>query len=209
MSNRSDAPLLFDQATLDFYDEEAPIYVASGTGGASRWLPDFMNMLPTGARILELGCGGGRDAEVLLANGFEVVPTDGVAAIAAKAEERLGRPVKVMRFDELSESRAFDAVWANASLLHVPLAGLGKIFALIHEALRPGGLFFASYKTGSSDGRDSLGRYFNYPDERALDGAYASSAIWDFVTKIEYVGGGFEGGNGPWIAITARKPLDQ
>jgi cyclopropane fatty-acyl-phospholipid synthase-like methyltransferase len=49
-------------------------------------------MLQPGARILELGCGGGRDAEAMVAAGFEVDPTDGTPEIARKAEERLGKP---------------------------------------------------------------------------------------------------------------------
>ena len=68
--------------------------------------------------------------------------------MAAKAEARLGRPVKVMRFDELSEVETYDAVWANASLLHVPRGALGDVLALVFAALKPNGLHFASYKAG-------------------------------------------------------------
>lgn len=83
--------LAHDQATLDFYAEEAPVYVATGKGGASRWLAGFMQKLPASAHILELGCGGGTDAEAMIAHGFEVDPTDGTPALAAKAQERLRR----------------------------------------------------------------------------------------------------------------------
>ena len=197
-----------DQATLDFYDEEAPVYVASGKGGVSRWLHGFMQALPAGSRVLELGCGGGRDAEALLDHGFDVQPTDGTPAMAAKAEARLGRPVNVMRFDELSEVEAYDAVWANASLLHVPRVALGKVLALVFAALKPNGLHFASYKAGGVAGRDALGRYFNYPDRQLLIDAYSCSAAWEILSVVEYVGGGYEGGQGPWLAITARRPLE-
>ena len=208
MTQEADAVLASDQATLAFYAREAPVYSASGKAGISRWLDGFMQLLPTGARILELGCGGGRDAEALLAHGFEVHPTDGTPAIAVEAEQRLGRPVKVMLFDELSDIGAYDAVWANASLLHVPRAGLDQVLALIWRALKPGGLHFASYKAGGVAGRDRLGRYFNYPDRQTLTEAYARSAAWEVVSVVDYVGGGYEGGQGPWIAITVRRPLD-
>lgn len=201
-----DASPALDRATLDFYDLEAPVYAASGKGGVSRWLDDFMRALPPGARILELGCGGGRDAEALFAHGFDVDPTDGSPVMAAKAEERLGRPVKVMRFDQLSDDDTYDAVWANASLLHVPRGALGNVLARVFRALKPGGLHFASYKAGGVAGRDRLGRYFNYPDGRALTEAYARSGNWQVVSMVDYVGGGYEGGQGPWIAITTRRP---
>jgi SAM-dependent methyltransferase len=207
MDHPRDTAIAHDQATLDFYAAEAPVYVASGKGGVSRWLDGFAQELPVGARILELGCGGGRDAEALLARGFDVDATDGTPAMAAKAAERLGRPVRVMRFDELSEVNSYDAIWANASLLHVPRAALGEVLALILRALKPGGLHFANYKAGGIAGRDRLGRYFNYPDREALIAAYGGSGRWDVLSVIDYTGGGYEGGQGPWIAITARRPL--
>lgn len=207
MLPRIDPSVARDQATLAFYDREAPDYVAGGKGGVSRWLDAFLVQLPRGARILDLGCGGGRDAEAMLARGFDVDATDGTPAMAAKAEERLGRPVRVMRFDELSAVGSYDGVWASASLLHVPRAALADILALVCRALRPGGLHFASYKAGGIEGRDRLGRYFNYPDRRALTQAYARSGQWDVLSTIDYLGGGYEGGQGPWLAITARTPL--
>lgn len=206
MHDVPESGLAFDPATLAFYDGEAPTYVASGKDGASRSLAPFMEMLPAGARILELGCGGGRDAEAMLAHGFHVEPTDGSAAIAAKAEQRLGRAVRVMKFDELSDVEAYDAVWASASLLHVPNEALDGVLGRIYRSLRPGGLHFASYKAGGIPGRDKFGRYFNRPDRASLTEAYARSAPWEVISIIEYVGGGYEGGQGPWIAITARRP---
>jgi SAM-dependent methyltransferase len=195
-----------DAATLAFYDAQAPVYTASGQGGVSRWLPDFMQALPAGARVLELGCGGGRDAGAMLANGFDVDVTDGTPAIAAKAEERLGRPVRVMKFDELAETNAYDAVWASASLLHVRRAALPDVLGRIYQALKPGGLHFASYKGGGSEGRDGFGRYFNYLDQDALLEAYASSGAWRVLSVDSCLGGGYDGRLGPWLAITARKP---
>ena len=195
-----------DKATLDFYDREAASYVASTKDGVVRWLDDFMQMLPGGGRVLELGCGSGRDAEVLLAHGFDVDPTDGTPAMAAQAEKRLRQPVKVMRFDELAEIGVYDGVWAHASLLHVPRPALGTVLALVFQALKPGGLLFANYKSGQTAGRDQLDRYYNYPDRQTLIEAYSSSAPWEILSAVEYVGGSYDGGKTPWIAITARKP---
>ena len=58
---------------------------------------------------------------------------------------------------------AYDGVWASACLLHVPRDELAGVLARIHRALKPEGLFYASYKVGHGDGRDSFGRYYNYP----------------------------------------------
>ena len=206
MAPFTDPVAAWDQATLTFYGHEAPAYVAKSKGGASRWLADFMQALPTGARILELGCGSGRDAEALLAHGFDVDATDGTPAMAAEAEQRLGRPVCIMRFDELSAVDAYDGIWANASLLHVPRAALSKMLALVLRALKPGGLHFASYKAGESAGRDILGRYYNYLDRNAVKHFYSRSGRWDILSVTDYVGSEYEGHPAPWISITARKP---
>lgn len=195
-----------DGATLDFYAREAAAYATRGKSTASLWLDAFARLLPAGGRILELGCGGGRDAEALIHRGFNVHPTDGSPEMASQAAERLGRPVRVMRFDELSDVGLYDAVWANASLLHVPRPALGGVLARVFAALKPGGLHFASFKAGAAAGRDGLGRYFNYPDRDALVQTYAGSAAWEILSVTDHIGGGYEGADWPWLAITARRP---
>ncbi|MEM9633489.1 MAG: class I SAM-dependent methyltransferase [Pseudomonadota bacterium] len=196
-----------DDPTLQFYSKEAPVYTASGKGGVSRHLEEFLRRLPGGARVLELGCGGGRDAEAMMAAGFDVEPTDGTPEIAARAEERLGRPVRVMRFDELCAEQSYDAVWANASLLHVPRGALPDILARVRAALRPGGLHYASFKAGDDEGRDAFGRYFNYLSRADLTECYRQSGDWETVSIVEYLGGGYQStAEGPWIAITVRRP---
>ena len=196
-----------DRVTLDFYSASAAVYVASGAKGVSRNLSTFLDLLSPEARILELGCGGGRDAAAMIAAGFDVDPTDGTPEIAGKAEERLGRRVRVMHFDELDAFEIYDAVWANASLLHVPRNSLPQILAQVFRALKPGGLHFASYKGGGTEGRDRYGRYFNYLSREDVTEAYSRSGPWKVVSVTEYLGGGYDGQQGPWVTVTARRPV--
>ena len=204
-SSHAPAGIAYDAATLQFYAYEAPVYTAGGPGGISRFLPQFLSQLQREARILELGCGGGRDAEAMIRAGFTVDATDATPEIAALAEKRIGQPVRVMRFDQLDAIDAYDAVWANASLLHVPRAALPDVLFRIFRALRTGGLHFANFKGGGAEGRDRFGRYFNYLDMSQLLAVYGRSAPWQVVNTNEYIGGGYEGGRGPWVAITLRK----
>ena len=74
-----------DEATLAWYEREAPHYTASGTQGQSRHLDGFLDRLDDGAHILELGCGGGRDAAYIRDRGFSIDATDGTAAMVRKA----------------------------------------------------------------------------------------------------------------------------
>jgi hypothetical protein len=138
------------------------------------------------------------------AAGFAVDPTDGVAEMAALATERLGRPVRVMRFDELDAVEVYDAVYASYSLLHVPRTGLTDVLRRIHAALRPGGWHMATFKSGGKEGRDIYDRYFNYiaPDEaRAF---YAASGHWQSIHLTDGEGLGYDGRISPWVTVIAQ-----
>jgi SAM-dependent methyltransferase len=139
-------------------------------------------LLPAGASILELGCGAGNHAAEMLARGFDLRATDGSPEMAKIASLRLNHPVATMRFDELEENEALDGVWASACLLHVPKEELAGILTRIHRALKNGGVFYASYKAGDGDGRDSLGRYYNYVSSEWLRAAYAVAGPWQTIS---------------------------
>jgi SAM-dependent methyltransferase len=170
-----------DEATLEFYRRNAQSYAAWAKAPSTR-LVGFLGLLPAGSSILELGCGAGNHAAEMLARGFAPRATDGSPEMAEIASRRLNHPVATMRFDELEESEAFDGVWANACLLHVPKDELAGILRRIHRALRTGGVFYASYKAGDGDGRDSIGRYYSYVTADWLRATYAEAAPWETIS---------------------------
>ena len=188
---------------IAFYDENATTYAVRSRQAPVARLTAFANVLPLGSAILELGCGAGEDSAWLIGRGFAVTPTDGSAAMAREAEARLGRTVRVMRFSDLDEMAAYDGVWANACLLHVPRAELAGVLARIHRALRDDGLFYASFKTGGEEGADRFGRYYNRPSPEWLTEAYNLAG---FATpRIETAsGGGYDGEPTGWLHIWAR-----
>ena len=167
-----------DEATLQFYRGNAEAYAGREITSRQARLTAFLALLPPGARILELGCGAGGDTAEMLARGFDVRPTDGSPEMADVASKHLGRTVETLLFHELDEVEAYDAVWANACLLHVPRHELGGILGLIWRALKPAGAFYASYKTGDGAGRDALNRYYNYPSPDWLRATYDEAGKW-------------------------------
>jgi SAM-dependent methyltransferase len=194
-----------DEATLAFYNREAADYVAAAPMGEPRWLDPFLDQVEPGAHVLELGCGGGKDAAQMIARGFSVDMTDGSTGMAQEARKLTGQDVRVLRFEELDAAEAYDAVWAHASLHHQPLAGLGDVLARVYRAVRPGALFFANYKLGQGDDRDSFGRLYSFaPREQLLD--LYRQAGWQLDTVEDYRDGGLDKVMRDWIAITARKP---
>ncbi len=196
-----------DDDTLQFYRCNAEAYAGREITSRQVRLNRFLLLLPPGAAILELGCGAGGDSAEMLARGFDVSPTDGSPELAAEASRRLGRPVETLLFHDLDRVEAYDGVWANACLLHVPRPELKPVLALIWRALKPGGHFYASFKAGEEEGRDTLNRYYNYPSPDWLRANYADAGSWSSITIETGEVRGFDDEWSPMLFVVARKSL--
>ncbi|MGR9246959.1 class I SAM-dependent methyltransferase [Rhizobium leguminosarum] len=190
--------------TSAFYRENAETYAKRARSLPKQQLDAFLAELAPGAAILELGCGGGQDSAYMLSQGFDVTPTDGSTELARQAEALIGRPVRVMLFQELDADSAFDGVWAHASLLHVPRFELPDVSARIRRALRPGGVIHASFKAGDAEGYDSFGRYYNYPSAEWLSELLTKGGCRNIAIS-EYDGGGYDGKPTRWLTIGAQR----
>jgi len=194
-----------DEATLQFYRGHAEAYAGREITSRRARLQAFLSLLPPGAAILELGCGAGGDTAEMLTRGFNVVPTDGSPEMAEVASRRLGRPVGTLLFHDLDAVEAYDGVWANACLLHVPRDELASVLKRIWRAITPGGCFFASFKTGEAEGRDTLNRYYNYPSPEWLRETYASAGNWRSLDIETGEVIGFDNQWAPMLFVVARK----
>lgn len=194
-----------DDDTLQFYRQNAEAYAKREITSRHARLGKFLAMLPSGAAILELGCGAGGDSAEMLARGYDVTPTDGSPEMAEVASRRLGRAVGTLLFHDIDAVEAFDGIWANACLLHVPRDQLANILALIHRALKPGGAFYASYKAGDGGGRDTLNRYYNYPTEDWLRATYAKAGEWRDLSIETGEVRGFDDAMAEMLFVLARK----
>ena len=190
--------------TSAFYDANAETYASRERRLPTARLDALLAALPSGAKILELGCGGGQDSFYMLGKDFDVTPTDGSVELARQAERLIGRPVTVMRFQDLQATGKFDGVWAEASLLHVPRAELPDVLSRIHNALKPGAPLHASFKAGEAEGHDGFGRYYNYPSPDWLSQCLTEGG-WRDIALSEADGGGYDGKPTRWLFLTARK----
>ncbi|MBB5573495.1 MULTISPECIES: class I SAM-dependent DNA methyltransferase [Rhizobium] len=195
-----------DDRTSSFYDENAATYAVRDRSLPQRRLDAFLNALPAGASILELGCGGGQDAAYMIAQGFNVTAMDGSAEMARQAEKLLGKPVIVRKFEELEDDQAYDGIWAEASLLHVQRSDLPGIFNRVHKALKNGGIFHASFKAGDTEGYDSFGRYYNYLSADWLNDLLISTG-WKEISLNETDGSGYDGKPTKWLRMRASKSI--
>lgn len=155
-------------STLSYYDSNAEDFAASTVSvDFSDAQERFLARLDSGSRILDFGCGSGRDAKYFLSRGFAVDASDGSSAMCRVASEYLAMPVKHELFQDLSDIEAYDGIWACASILHEPKADLPGLFGKMARALKPNGVIYASFKYGDFEGERN-GRYFTCLTEESL-----------------------------------------
>ena len=134
----------------------------------------FAALLPSGGRVLDAGCGSGRDAKAFREWGFAVTATEAAPSLAALARAHAGVAVEVRTFAQFDWQEAFDGVWACASLLHVARGELPPTLRRLRDALVPGGVLFASFKYGQGE-REANGRRFTNLDEPAAERLVAAA----------------------------------
>jgi SAM-dependent methyltransferase len=113
-------------------------------------LIEWLKYLPAGARLLDLGCGGGQDAGDLGQRGYRVVGLDRTSALLSAARRRhLSLPLVRADLRQLPfQAMSFDGLWAAASLMHLPKQDVRRILTDLCGLVRPGGLFAATVTQG-------------------------------------------------------------
>lgn len=167
--------------TLDYYEQNAEAFDQRTRDiDMSPLYEQFLPLLPPGGFILDAGCGTGRDSAEFLKRGFRVLAFDASKAMADRAAARIGQPVLHISFHQVQFAHEFDAIWANASLLHVPKNGIERVFRDFHDALVLGGILYASFKRGEGEGVRE-GRFFNDYEEDELAELVASWRQWSIL----------------------------
>lgn len=146
--------------TLTYYEGHADEFARDTLGAdVSALYAPFLALVPAGGRILDAGCGAGRDAAAFGRMGYRVSAFDASPALARIAARVSGVPVAVLRFQDLDAAPEFDGVWACASLLHLRRAEIPGAVSRLAAALVPGGVLYASFKRGGGAGERG-GRHF-------------------------------------------------
>lgn len=146
--------------TLDYYNTNAMNFTAGTKDVEFTAIQDnFLKRLEPGDKILDFGCGSGRDTKYFLDKGFNVTAIDGSEELCKIATEVAGIPVKQMLFQELDEVDVYDGIWACASILHLPYVELKPVLQKISNALKTDGVLYMSFKYGTFEGERN-GRYF-------------------------------------------------
>ena len=146
--------------TMDYYNQYADEFTVSTfkVDMESLYQP-FLAELQEGTRILDVGCGSGRDTLAFKNKGYHVDAIDYSDELVKKATRLTGIPIKLQSFYEIDADDAYDGIWACASLLHCERNRLPEVLEKMLRALKPKGVIYMSFKHGDLD-REKDGRHF-------------------------------------------------
>ncbi|MBQ4309011.1 MAG: class I SAM-dependent methyltransferase [Lachnospiraceae bacterium] len=148
--------------TAAFYEENAFMYsLRTRNVNMTDILEVFAALLPPGGRVLDVGCGSGRDLKWFAQKGFRTAGLDASERMCELAREYAGAPVVCCRMEDWAAETApadpadedpagsgclYDGIWANASLLHLQEEDLHAFFRRAADRLRPYGVMYFSMK---------------------------------------------------------------
>ena len=145
--------------TLDYYNQNANAFVESTVSVDFKKTQDKFIEILQGKRVLDFGCGSGRDTKYFIEAGLDVTATDGSEELCKSASEYTGIKVEQMLFQELNEIDKYDGIWACSSILHLPKEELKSVFSKMIQALCSNGIIYTSFKYGNFEGERN-GRFF-------------------------------------------------
>ncbi|OUQ65610.1 SAM-dependent methyltransferase [Eubacterium sp. An11] len=156
-------------STIEYYNKNAEHFMEETVTADFTAIQEmFLSLLPPGGRILDFGCGSGRDTLAFLKRGYQVDATDGSTEMCKLAAEYTGIPVRQMQFQELSVREHYDGIWACSSILHLPENELKNVIGKMETALNRCGIIYASFKYGTFAGERNE-RYFTDFTEESFE----------------------------------------
>ena len=120
----------------------------------------FLKYLPKNGKVLDAGCGPGRDVCFFLSKGFDVHGIDRSESMVKLAQKECPGRVSCESFDQIDFDNDWDAIWACCSLLHVEKKNMNALFKRMIKSLKQGGVWYFSFKEGAGE-RTSGDRFYN------------------------------------------------
>ena len=152
--------------TIEYYEKNAEEFVTSTIhADVSGLYKHFEKYISTGCRILDLGCGSGRDSKYFAKKGYDVVAADPSPVMCDQTRRTANVPTILLKAEEIAFEEEFDAIWACASLLHVHKEVMAETIYRLARALKHDGIFYASWKYGDGEHYDNGRLFSDYKQE--------------------------------------------
>jgi SAM-dependent methyltransferase len=195
--------------TTATYDAIGPTYAArwQERGALLDHIDRFLEWVPAGGVVVDVGCGPGLDTAVFRRRGFRVVGVD----LSWGMMQAGRRPVGVLPLVQADmralplPAAAVDGLWASASLLHLPQEDVAQTLRRFAAVLKPGGVLYLAVKMGD-DARwvpnayqSNHSRFFTFWRPDKLDALLADAAF--------HIERGWQdaGGRDTWLARLALR----
>jgi trans-aconitate methyltransferase len=196
------------QETIDTYNNSAQELAEyfRGIGTRANYIDQVFELAgdPNDARVVEIGCGDGRDAKVLAQRTKYYLGFDISEELIKLAREHVpDANFEVADATEFEFPDGTDIVLAFASLLHLNQGEISDVFKRAYNAMNPNGLFYVSMKHSpeykSELQEDRFGRriFYYYPEELLLQLAEPYFDVASSEVELK--------GNTNWIETTFRK----
>lgn len=193
------------QTILDYYNTNATQFTESTVNVDFKATQNrFLTKLTKASRILDFGCGSGRDTKYFLEQGYQVDAVDGSIELCKLATAYTGIEVQNKLFCELNEKEYYDAIWACSSILHLPVDELKDVMLKMAAAVKKGGIIYTSFKYGTFAGERN-GRYFTDMTEETF--AEFLQEIEELTIEEQWITSDVrpERGEEKWLNLILRK----
>ena len=112
----------------------------------------FISLIPSEGKILDLGCGGGRDVQYFADFKLEAVGIDASIKLIDEAKKRVNGNFEVMDMRNLTfKDEEFNGVWAQDAISYVTKEDVINVLKHISRILKKEGVFFISVRKGSDE----------------------------------------------------------
>ena len=155
--------------TNDYYKENAKSFILDTMNAdMSEQYQNFLKFMPKKGKILDLGCGSGRDSLYFQNLGYDCIAVDPIDEFLEHAKSIGVKKVLKGTAEELDFNKEFDGIWASASLLHVKSKDLNDVLKKCAKALKKNGVFYWSFKYGTFEGERTERYYVDQTESSIL-----------------------------------------
>lgn len=171
--------------TIEYYNAYAHAFFDSTFEiNMSSLYQAFLRYLPKRGKILDVGCGSGRDALYFSGLGYDVEAIDYSEALVELARKNTGLNIRKKSFYDINEIDQYAGIWACASLLHCERALLPAVIQKLVDALTTQGVCYLSFKYGDQN-REKDGREFT--DLNEIEAAHILKKIPNILLLQQWI----------------------